>query len=57
MKTRLPSPVLCLAVDAVMAIQSDDVVCGLWNVFTKCKDSLEDGSRLENISWRLWHRQ
>ncbi|RKP39063.1 hypothetical protein BJ085DRAFT_21073, partial [Dimargaris cristalligena] len=26
-----------------------------WRVITKVKDSLEDGSRLENLSWRLWH--
>ena len=26
-------------------------------VFTKCKESLHDGRRLENISWRLWHRE
>lgn len=25
-------------------------------VFTKCKESLKDGHRLENISWRLWHK-
>ena len=25
-------------------------------VFTKCKESIQDGRRLENISWRLWHR-
>ena len=25
-------------------------------MFTKCGDSLENGRRLENISWRLWHR-
>ena len=25
-------------------------------VFTKCKESLKDGRRLENISWRLWYR-
>ena len=25
-------------------------------VFTKCKDNLENGRRLENISWRLWYR-
>lgn len=23
-------------------------------MFTKCKDSLQDGRRLENLSWRLW---
>lgn len=27
------------------------------SVFTKCKESLQDGRRLENISWRLWHRE
>ncbi|KAG2223628.1 hypothetical protein INT45_009987 [Circinella minor] len=25
-----------------------------WKVCTKVKDSLENGSRLENLSWRLW---
>lgn len=30
-------------------------VCG--TVFTKCKESLQDGRRLENISWRLWYRE
>ena len=25
-------------------------------MFTKCKENLEEGRRLENISWRLWHR-
>ncbi|KAJ1918074.1 Vacuolar protein-sorting-associated protein 33, partial [Tieghemiomyces parasiticus] len=26
-----------------------------WRVITKVKDSIEDGSRLENLSWRMWH--
>ncbi|KAJ3067697.1 hypothetical protein HK102_007360, partial [Quaeritorhiza haematococci] len=26
-----------------------------WKVCTKVKDALEHGSRLENLSWRLWH--
>lgn len=26
-------------------------------VFTKCKQSLKDGRRLENMSWRLWYRE
>lgn len=25
-------------------------------VFTKCKDNLENGHRLENLSWRLWYK-
>lgn len=26
-------------------------------MFTKCKNSVQDGRRLENLSWRLWHRE
>lgn len=26
-------------------------------VFSKCKSSLDNGRRLENISWRLWSRE
>lgn len=26
-------------------------------VFTRCKDSIKHGRRLENMSWRLWYRQ
>ena len=26
-------------------------------MFTKCKESLQEGRRLENISWRLWYRE
>ena len=29
----------------------------LFQVFTKCKGSLQNGRRLENITWRLWHRE
>ncbi|KAL7322635.1 hypothetical protein PS15p_211609 [Mucor circinelloides] len=32
---------------------SDDL-SKTWRVCTKVKDSLENGSRLENLSWRLW---
>jgi hypothetical protein len=27
------------------------------SVFAKCKESLQDGPRLEYISWRLWYRE
>lgn len=30
---------------------------GLWSVFSKCADSMEEGKRLENLSWRLWTRE
>jgi hypothetical protein len=29
----------------------------LSKVFTKCKESLRDGRRLENMCWRLWYRE
>lgn len=27
------------------------------SVFSKCADSMEDGRRLENLSWRIWNRE
>ncbi|KAF2152942.1 DUF1752-domain-containing protein [Myriangium duriaei CBS 260.36] len=30
---------------------------GLWTVFSKTSNALEDGKRLENMSWRLWNRE
>lgn len=29
----------------------------LWSVFSKCSTTLENGRRLENMSWRLWNRE
>ncbi|KAG1308311.1 hypothetical protein G6F64_006146 [Rhizopus arrhizus] len=37
-------------------INSEDELSQTWKVCTKIKDSLEHGSRLENLSWRLWFR-
>jgi hypothetical protein len=30
---------------------------GLITIFSKCAESIEDGRRLENLSWRLWNRE
>lgn len=30
---------------------------GMWTVFNKCSKSIKDGSRLENMSWRVWARE
>lgn len=35
-------------------LDSSDDLSKTWRVCTKVKDSLENGSRLENLSWRLW---
>lgn len=38
-------------------LTSEEDLSKTWRVCTKVKDSLENGSRLENLSWRLWFRQ
>ncbi|KAL8276611.1 hypothetical protein RQP46_010960 [Phenoliferia psychrophenolica] len=50
------TPVLSLAPDSIASLGDLDAtsLSDLWGVFTKCKDSLQDGRRLENLSWRLW---
>ena len=34
-----------------------ETVYSLWTVFSKCSEALENGRRLENMSWRLWNRE
>ncbi|CAO3597242.1 unnamed protein product [Absidia cylindrospora] len=34
-----------------------DQLISMWSVLSKCKQHLEDGPRLENLSWRLWHQK
>ncbi|EEU38498.1 uncharacterized protein NECHADRAFT_55279 [Fusarium vanettenii 77-13-4] len=29
----------------------------MWTVFSRCADSIKQGRRLENLSWRLWQRE
>ncbi|SJL04310.1 uncharacterized protein ARMOST_07673 [Armillaria ostoyae] len=53
----LPNPVLATATDVLRDLDGDEALTSLWFLFTKCKSSLHDGRRLENISWRLWHRE
>ncbi|KAI8976919.1 hypothetical protein BDB01DRAFT_801851 [Pilobolus umbonatus] len=36
-------------------IESTDDLRKTWRLCTKVKDALENGSRLENLSWRLWY--
>ncbi|KAI0260468.1 hypothetical protein BC834DRAFT_1044630 [Gloeopeniophorella convolvens] len=57
MVPNFPSPVLSVAADALKDLDGRDALSGLWTIFTKCKESLQDGRRLENISWRLWYRE
>ena len=29
----------------------------MWSIFSKCSETLEEGPRLENMSWRVWSRE
>ncbi|KAI9491872.1 hypothetical protein BDB00DRAFT_873904 [Zychaea mexicana] len=52
-------PVLSLAVTNIHKLDeiTDENISSMWSVFSKCKDNLENGRRLENLSWRLWFRE
>ncbi|KAJ2917371.1 hypothetical protein MD484_g3038, partial [Candolleomyces efflorescens] len=52
----LPGPVLSVTPELIRELDGREAVYRLWTLFTKCKGSLENGRRLENISWRLWYR-
>ncbi|GAA6052685.1 hypothetical protein JCM3770_007173 [Rhodotorula araucariae] len=57
MHATLPTHVLALAPDSLASLGEldTDSLSELWGVFTRCKDSLQNGRRLENLSWRLWY--
>ncbi|KAK4058309.1 hypothetical protein OIO90_000466 [Microbotryomycetes sp. JL221] len=53
----MPHPaILSLAPDSLASLGelNGESLSELWAVFTKCKDNLQNGRRLENLSWRLW---
>lgn len=49
---------LALSSHAVGGLDSSDptVLYNLWSAFARCSDFIENGRRLENLSWRLWNR-
>ncbi|KAG5513967.1 hypothetical protein PMAC_000589 [Pneumocystis sp. 'macacae'] len=53
-----PDPVLSLASNSIGKLNTLDAdsLWYMWMVFTKCAENLENGRRLENLSWRLWRR-
>ncbi|EPX74759.1 DUF1752 family protein [Schizosaccharomyces octosporus yFS286] len=53
------NPMLSLETENIAklgTLTADNLSC-MWNVFTKCAENLENGRRLENLSWRLWYRE
>jgi len=51
-------PVLTLALDSFQDTTIDESdIRRMWILFTKCKDDIKNGFRLENISWRIWYKK
>ena len=61
MPSRLNAPAPVLSLDAGKMHQIDPSnACSLmamWSIFSKCSETLKDGPRLENMSWRVWSRE
>lgn len=59
MPNRLDANVL--TVDASVIHQVDTTnsanLYSMWTVFSRCADSVEQGQRLENLSWRIWQKE
>lgn len=53
--TRVQEPFLSLQMPMLNNPNTD--ISLVWNVFSKCKDNLENGHRLENLTWRIWYKQ
>ncbi|PBP17743.1 DUF1752-domain-containing protein [Diplocarpon rosae] len=59
MPSRLNAPVLTVDVALIHKVDTRNVenLFSMWTVFSRCASSLEEGRRLENLSWRLWNRE
>ncbi|KAL8294731.1 hypothetical protein RB600_000605 [Gaeumannomyces tritici] len=55
----LYAPVLKVDAKAIHRLDTRDPqnLFSVWTVFAKCADSVSQGRRLENLSWRLWTRE
>nr|POE49071.1 uncharacterized protein CFP56_32222 [Quercus suber] len=59
MPFRPPHSLLRVEVPALTDIDTSSVesLFGMWSLFSKTSHAMEDGKRLENLSWRLWNRE
>ncbi|KAL9606141.1 MAG: hypothetical protein Q9179_000711 [Wetmoreana sp. 5 TL-2023] len=59
MPSRLASSLLTVDTGKMHQIDTRNVenLYSLWTVFSKCADTIEEGRRLENLSWRIWNRE
>lgn len=59
MPLSLEIPVLTVDKSSLHRVDTADpnnLFC-MWTVFARCRDSVHQGRRLENLSWRLWNRE
>ncbi|KAF2091713.1 DUF1752-domain-containing protein [Saccharata proteae CBS 121410] len=59
MPFRSQVPLLQVEPGAITTVDtsSAEQLFGLWSIFSKCSGAMDDGRRLENLSWRLWTRE
>ncbi|KAH6980492.1 hypothetical protein EDB80DRAFT_825902 [Ilyonectria destructans] len=59
MPYQLDAHVLAVDVNVIhnIGLENPNNLYGMWTVFSRCADSVEQGRRLENLSWRLWQRE
>lgn len=56
---KLSTPVLTVDAAKIHKVDTANTqsLHGMWLVFSKCADYMEEGRRLENLTWRLWTRE
>ncbi|KAL8949040.1 MAG: hypothetical protein Q9222_004824 [Ikaeria aurantiellina] len=59
MPSKLASPLLTIDPGKMQQIDTRNAesLHSMWAVFSKCAEAIEDGRRLENLSWRVWNRE
>ncbi|KAF7554567.1 hypothetical protein G7046_g6786 [Stylonectria norvegica] len=59
MPCRLETHVLTVDANVIHKVDTGNPanLYSMWTVFSRCADSVEQGRRLENLSWRLWQRE
>ncbi|KAG6009863.1 hypothetical protein E4U21_000965 [Claviceps maximensis] len=59
MPYRLDTHVLTVDANVIHKVDTTNPanLYSMWTVFSRCADSVEQGRRLENLSWRIWQRE
>ncbi|KAK0640916.1 hypothetical protein B0T16DRAFT_204217 [Cercophora newfieldiana] len=59
MPLSLETPVLQVDANVIHKVDTTNPenLFSMWTVFARCRDSVAQGRRLENLSWRLWNRE